>query len=68
MRRLAAERQRCTAELERLTKRLVERAAALGDAAAQALPYLAKRASFEFRRESLSGAIHLQCSNREPEK
>ena len=44
---LASEKKRAAAEMEKRTRRVVERAGSLGDAAAEALPFLAKQASID---------------------
>ena len=47
VRRLANERRRCAADAERRAKRVVAKSAAVGELAAEALPYLARQASVE---------------------
>lgn len=47
VRRLVGARKRCAAELERRTRRIVERSGTLGDAVGEALVPLAQQASYE---------------------
>lgn len=46
---LADERKRCAYEMERRAKKVVARSAAIGDVAAEAMPFLAKQASVEVK-------------------
>ena len=57
VRRLEAERRRCAAVAEKRARRLVERSAAVGDVASRALPFLARKASQEFKEASLEKSV-----------
>ncbi len=57
VRRLTRERRVAAAEAERRAKRLLDKAAALGEVASAALPYLARQASVEFEEASLQRSL-----------
>ena len=57
VRRLEAERRRCMSAVEHRTRRLIAKSAALGELAEEALPFLARQSSLEYRQANLEASV-----------